>query len=149
MAEKEKMKLNVKRFSELRTEELYEILRAREEIFTHEKGMVCRDIDGADYNSLHIFLTEDGELIAYLRAIELDVGNVKIGRVLTLTHGMGHGRILMTGAISALQDKLSAKKITVHAQYDAIPFYEKMGFSKISSEYLEEGVWHVTMEINL
>ena len=143
------MKIQVKSFDELSGREVYEILRAREEIFTNEKGMVCHDIDGHDYNSLHIFLTEQNKLIAYLRASNLGCGNVKIGRVLTLTHGKGHGRALMNGAISAIREKLQASKITVHAQCDAVPFYEKMGFSRISEEYLEEGVPHTTMEIIL
>lgn len=143
------MELNVKSFDELTARELYEILRAREIIFTHEKGMHCHDIDGCDYNSLHIFLTEQSRLIAYLRASDLGGENVKIGRVLTLTHGMGHGRALMTGAMSAIREKLQASKITVHAQCDAVPFYEKMGFVRISEEYLEEGVPHITMEIIL
>lgn len=143
------MELNVKSLDELTAREVYEILRARENIFTHEKGMHCHDIDGCDYNSLHIFLTEQSRLIAYLRVSDLGCGNVKIGRVLTLTHGMGHGRALMTGAMSAIREKLQAGKITVHAQCDAVPFYEKMGFLRISEEYLEEGVPHITMEINL
>jgi ElaA protein len=142
------MKIQVKSFDELSGREVYEILRAREEIFTHEKGMVCHDIDGDDYNCLHILLTEDKNLKAYLRVLGLGSDAVKIGRVLSLTHGKGHGRALMSGAISALREK-GYKKILVHAQCDAVAYYEKMGFIKTSSEYLEEGVPHISMELEI
>ncbi len=144
-----KVKLITKSFDELTSRELYEILRAREDIFTHEKGMICRDIDGDDYNCLHIYLESEGKLAAYLRANYLDGGLVKIGRVLTLTHGVGHGRLLMDGAISSVRKRFGAQRILVHAQCDAKSFYERMGFTPISDEYIEEGVPHISMELSL
>ena len=49
------MKLTSKLFEELTTTELYEILRARFEVFVIEQECVYLDIDGVDYRSLHIF----------------------------------------------------------------------------------------------
>ena len=143
------MELRVKHFNELTVCELYEILRAREEILVLEKGMTCRDIDGDDYNCLHIFFENGGKLAAYLRAQGLDDGRVKIGRVLTLTHGLGLGRALMSGAVSVIRERMEAKKVLVHAQCDAVPYYTKMGFIPISGEYVEEGVPHISMELTL
>ena len=49
-----------KYFDELTTKELYEILKARAEIFVVEQNCVYQDLDDVDYWSLHIFCKEDG-----------------------------------------------------------------------------------------
>ena len=58
------MELKIKFFDELTTRELYEIARARTEIFLMEQRIVCQDLDRVDYDSLHCFLEEDGKLLA-------------------------------------------------------------------------------------
>ena len=62
------MQFKVKRFGELTTAELYEILKSRSEIFLLEQNIVCQDMDDVDYDSLHCFLQENGRITAYLRA---------------------------------------------------------------------------------
>ena len=47
------MKLTVKKFQELTTTELYEILKARAEIFIMEQDINYQDMDDIDYKSLH------------------------------------------------------------------------------------------------
>lgn len=49
------MKLTVKKFQELTTTELYEILKARAEIFIMEQDINYQDMDDIDYKSLHCF----------------------------------------------------------------------------------------------
>ena len=145
------MTFKVKRFSELTSTEVYGILRARAEVFVKEQGIRCVDPDNADFSAIHMFLEEDGKIIAYLRVLP-DSGNkgtVKIGRVLTLTHGEGHGRILLEKAMLELKIKFNIKKITLHSQKTAVGFYKKLGFEFCSDEFLEEGIWHISMEKNL
>ena len=48
-----------KYFDELTTKELYEILKARAEIFVVEQNCVYQDLDDVDYRSLHIFCEEE------------------------------------------------------------------------------------------
>lgn len=141
------MKLQVKFFEELTTRELYEIVRSRAEIFLLEQHIICQDFDGADYDALHCFLEENGKILAYLRAYPAGEGAAKVGRVLSITHGMGWGSKLMTEAIPHIKAKLACKKIIVHAQKQAQGFYEKLGFLVTSPDYLEEGIPHVTMEL--
>ena len=50
------MIVHSKVFSELTTKELYEILKARAEIFVVEQNCVYQDLDDKDYDSLHVFL---------------------------------------------------------------------------------------------
>ncbi len=53
------MKLVIKEFNELTTKELYELLKARAEIFVVEQNCVYQDLDDIDYNSLHIFYEKE------------------------------------------------------------------------------------------
>lgn len=144
------MKLISKNFEELNTEELYEILKARAEIFIVEQKINYQDMDNIDYDSLHCFFMEDNKVIAYLRAFyENNKDTVKVGRVLTLKHGNELGLELMMKSIEVIKEKMQCQKIVMNAQKYAVGFYEKFGFKTISDEFLEEGVVHVVMELEL
>lgn len=140
------MPMKAKFFEELTTKELYEIVRSRTEIFLLEQRIICQDFDGVDYEALHCFIEEEGRVVAYLRAYWTNEG-VKIGRVLSLQHGVGLGRKLMEEAMPVILEKFSCDKIIVHAQKQAQGFYEKLGFVVTSPDYLEEGILHATMEL--
>jgi len=141
--------LTVKFFDELTTYELYEIVRARTEIFLLEQKIICQDFDGVDYDALHCFLECEGKIMAYLRAYHVNDGTVKIGRVLTTVHGIGLGKRLMNEAISQIKSRMSCKTITLHAQKHAQGFYEKLGFKVTSPDFLEEGILHVAMMLEI
>ena len=66
------MKVLSKFFNELSTRELYEILRTRSEIFVVEQNCVYQDLDGKDYESLHVFCMESGRVAACLRSFMRD-----------------------------------------------------------------------------
>lgn len=145
------MNLISKRFDELSAKELYEILKSRAKIFLIEQNIHCQDMDDLDYDSLHCFFLEDNGVTAYLRAFYQDKEKsiVKIGRVLTLKHGNGVGRDLMEQSLKAIKEKMPCKKISVDAQKQAVGFYEKLGFGVVSGEFLEEGIVHVVMKLEL
>ncbi|MBQ8528677.1 MAG: GNAT family N-acetyltransferase [Clostridia bacterium] len=139
------MELIIKEFDELTTRELYEIVRARTKIFLLEQGIVCQDFDRVDYGSLHCFIKEGIEVIAYLRAYRAEDGAVQIGRVLSTPHGKGLGTRLMEEAIPKIKNHFGSDKIMLHAQTHAMRFYERLGFVVASPEFDEEGIPHVTM----
>lgn len=141
------MKFIAKYFSELTPAELYEILRARAEIFLLEQHIVEQDMDGIDYDCLHCFLWEDGKAVGTLRAFYSDEEKtkVKIGRVVTLTHGKGHGKLLMEGALAAIQEKMPHKTLYVYAQTQAAGYYARFGFSPVGEEFDEAGIPHIEM----
>ena len=145
------MKLTVKKFQELTTTELYEILKARAEIFIMEQEINYQDMDVIDYNCLHCLFTVDMSLSAYLRAFyqENDGHIVRIGRVLTLQHGNGTGRDLLEQSLKAIKENMKCKKIVMDAQKYAVGFYEKFGFKTISDDFYEEGILHVVMELDV
>lgn len=142
------MKFIAKTFDELTTTELYEILKARTEIFLMEQKIVCQDMDDIDYQSLHCFLQEGDLVMGYLRAFypEDAPDSVRIGRVLTRQHGKGVGRLLMEESLGVIKERMPCKKWDIHAQTHAAGFYEKFGFRVISDIFLEEDVPHVEME---
>ena len=145
------MKFIAKHFSELSTSELYEILKSRYEIFTLEQKMLEQDMDGIDYDCLHCFLWENGRAVACLRAFYSDgeKTKVKIGRVLTLTHGKGHGQLLMECSLAAIREKMPHELLYVYAQTQAAGYYEKFGFYAVGEEFDEAGIPHIKMVYQL
>ena len=145
------MKLITKYFHQLTTTELYEILKARAEIFVVEQNCIYQDLDDIDYRSLHIFYESNGKVIAYLRAFEKNSSAkiVQMGRVLTLSHGKGFGGKLLKEGLSQIKEKMTPSSIYIEAQCYATEFYEREGFVISSDEFLEDGIPHVEMMLKL
>ena len=143
------MKKVSKYFSELTTAEIYEILKARSKIFVVEQNCVYQDLDDKDYESLHVFYVEDGKVAAYLRAFYNNGCIVQIGRVLTLQHGTGLGGKLLKEGIAQIKEKMNPKQLYIEAQCYATGYYEREGFRVCSDEFLEDGILHVQMILDL
>ncbi|MDE6727710.1 MAG: GNAT family N-acetyltransferase [Oscillospiraceae bacterium] len=140
------MEFKAKRFDELSGREVYEILKARSKVFMLEQNIRCLDMDGTDQRCLHCFFEEDGQVTAYLRAFP-DGEKIRMGRVLTITHGQGHGRLIMERGTAAARELFGDRAVIMDAQKHAEGFYVKLGFVTTSGEFLEEGVVHVQMEL--
>ena len=145
------MELKTKFFNELSTIELYEILKARSQIFVIEQKCIYQDIDDIDYKSIHIFYQQDNKVIAYLRIFpkEENWDIVQIGRVLSIEHGKGLGGKILKEGIKYIKEKINTKKIYIEAQCYAVGFYKREGFKICSEEFLEDGILHVKMELEL
>ena len=139
------MNLVSKFFWELTTEELYEILKVRTKIFVVEQNCPYLDPDGMDYQSLHVFYEENGQVFAYLRAFRKDEEMVQMGRVLSAEHGKGYGRKILTEGLNQIRQKMNPKRIYIEAQCYATRFYEREGFRICSEEFLEDDIPHVRM----
>ena len=143
------MKFVAKKFAELSPAELYEILKSRTEVFLLEQNIICQDMDDVDYECLHCFLFDGKRVQACLRAFLSGEREVTIGRVVSIEHKKGLGRELMQKSLEEVKKHFDCKKIVVHAQKQAEGYYEKMGFNMVSDEFMEEGIVHVIMEMNL
>ena len=141
------MKLAAKFFEELTTVELYELLKARAEIFVVEQNCVYQDLDDKDYESLHVYYEESGKVLAYLRAFWKEKDVIQVGRVLTIEHGTGLGGKLLRVGLNCIKEKYHPQKIYIEAQCYAVGFYEREGFKICSDEFLEDGIPHVQMEL--
>ena len=143
------MQLNVKFFNELTNINLYNVLKIRAEVFVVEQKCIYNDMDNEDLKSLHVYFEDNTVVKAYLRIIPLGDNVVKIGRVCALEKRTGLGTKLLKEGIKAARDKLCAKKIIIHAQSYVENFYAKQGFKTVSDEFMEEGIPHVKMELEL
>lgn len=143
------MQFYSKKFNELTQQELYEILKARQQVFLLEQGIVREDMDGIDQTAMHCFLTDEGHVCAYIRAHRLDDDTVKIMRVISLIRGGGMGRKIMEQTVEAVKEKLPCKSIVVDAQARARGYYEKMGFKVVGDEFFFDSVTRFKMEYKI
>jgi ElaA protein len=142
------MTVTVKPFGELTASEVYEILKARCDIFTVEQQICYPDMDDIDYDAIHVFCADErGVVQAYLRLYTEGDDNetVHIGRVLTRDHGMGLGRVVMEEGIRVAFGRMGAARILLHSQEYCIGFYEKFGFRVVSDVFIEAEIPHVEM----
>lgn len=143
--------IEFKTFAELSSEELYEILQIRMAVFVVEQKCPYQDIDGMDDEAVHVMLKKDGNIAAYLRIVNKDNAQnlVQIGRVLTMERRAGLGSAVLKAGIEVAEAKMNAKKIYIEAQVYAKGLYEKEGFVVSSEEFLEDGIPHVQMMLEL
>ena len=144
------MIFTIKRFSELSTTELYQILQLRSEVFVVEQDCVYQDVDFKDQKSLHVFGTKNDKIIAYTRIFKAGdyFTNSTIGRVVVAAseRKYGYGHDLMKVSIEAIKTHFKVDKITISAQKYLKKFYESYNFIQIGEEYLEDGIPHIRMD---
>ncbi|MDT0690452.1 GNAT family N-acetyltransferase [Salegentibacter sp. F188] len=143
------MKIEVKRFQQLTTEELYQILQLRSEIFVVEQDCVYQDIDGKDQKALHVLGYKDNHLAAYTRCFDKGFyfEEASIGRVLVKENQRRHnyGHKIMEASIEAVREHFKTANIRLSAQQYLIKFYNSHGFSTTGEGYLEDGIPHIAM----
>lgn len=61
----------------------------------------------------------------------------------------GLGTKIVAAAIETARDKLGADMITIEAQVYARSLYENLGFRQTSEEFLEDGIPHIQMQLEL
>ncbi len=145
------MELVIKHFSQLTPDELLDIFKLRVSVFVVEQNCPYQEIDEADRQAYHIYLKEDNKIQAYVRLLPPNVtfDTVAIGRVISAKRGCGLGYKIFKSGIQAAQDIFGAKTIKIEAQTYAKGFYEKFGFKQSSEEFLEDGIEHIEMTLNL
>ena len=140
---------HVKKFTQLTTVELYEILKIRAEVFVVEQNCPYQDVDSRDKEAYHLYLEDNNKIIAYLRVLLRGVSyeEISIGRVLTIEsyRKKGLSRDLMNRAISFISDSLGEEKIRISAQVYLQDFYKGLGFQIVSDIYLEDDIEHIEM----
>ncbi|MEE3491004.1 MAG: GNAT family N-acetyltransferase [Methanobrevibacter sp.] len=140
------MEWKLKKFDELTTEELYEILKLRVEIFVVEQDCAYQDLDDKDQCAYHLFLEDGDEIIAVLRILPENVAfeDMAIGRIVVRKshRGQGIARAMMKRAMEFIVKDLGKRSIRLSGQAYLVDFYEGLGFKRVSDEYLEDGIPH-------
>ncbi len=145
------MELNVKTFSELSTRELYALLSLRVNVFVVEQKCPYPELDGRDPDALHLWLQDENGIQAYLRIMDRGVAGeyVTIGRVIAVQRRKGLGTRILAEGIRLARERFGAEQIYLEAQVYAKGLYEKQGFRTISEPFLEDGIPHVKMLLDL
>lgn len=143
------MNWNIKKFNQLKVEEIYKILALRNKVFIVEQECAYLDCDDKDLKSYHLFSEEHGEVVAYLRILEKGVSydEISIGRVAVKKNyrGKGISREMMLKAIEFIENNLKEETIKIQAQVYLLNFYSSLGFKAVSKEYLEDNIPHIDM----
>lgn len=139
--------LHKKTFQELTTDELYELLRVRSEVFVVEQNCVYQDLDYDDQQAIHLWLTQGDTVVALARVCPAGthMKEVSTGRVITTERGKGFGRQIMLHAIDAAVEHFHATLIDIEAQEYAKGFYEGVGFRQSSDTFMLDGIPHIKM----
>ena len=131
--------------------ELEQALDLRYRVFCQEQGVSERsERDGRDGDgALHLVALADGRLVGTCRLITSR-------RTVTLSRMAVEADFRRSGAGAALlreaeshARRARAKRISLHAQTYALPFYQRAGYMTHGPMFVEEGIDHVAMELKL
>jgi len=144
------------RFDDLSSEDLYQILQLRAEIFIVEQNCVYQDVDGFDQLGVHVMgrlsVGKGTRLVCYARLLlpGAKYEGASIGRVVTKksVRGGGFGKALMLKSLRYCKEHWPDKAITISAQQYLQKFYTGFGFETESESYDEDGIPHIRMQLN-
>jgi ElaA protein len=141
--------IKVKKFIELTTQELYDILQLRSEVFVVEQNCVYQDIDGKDQKALHVVGFKNNTIVAYTRVFKPGdyFQYASIGRVVVSECERQHkyGYDIMNVSVDAIKTYYKETKIKISAQMYLKRFYNNLEFFEVGEEYLEDGIPHIGM----
>lgn len=155
--------LHIRTFAALSASEIYEILKARYAVFTEEQHIIYLDEDDVDYLATHIYFSRGPRVIAYARLfpdkpdkflntatynLENTPQAFLVGRMLTIERGQGFGTRLMHSIVAEAK-RQGAQILRLHAQTQAVPFYEMCGFQTVGDVFTEADIPHILMEMPL
>ena len=143
------IKIIVKTFNQLTTQELYNLLQLRSEVFVVEQDCVYQDIDGKDQKAFHILGIKNNKVVAYARVFGPGdyFNEAAIGRVVVKEseRKFKYGYDIMKTSIDAVDYHFRVTTIKVSAQTYLRKFYNNLGFKQVGEEYLEDGIPHIAM----
>ena len=131
-------------------EDLKKAYAIRTEVFVLEQKVPLElEMDADDQRAIHVLGSIDHEAVACGRIV-MDRDHTHIGRVAVKKEhrGKGLGKQLMEYLIQVCKDK-GARDIILHSQVQAIPFYASLGFQAYGDIFLDAGIEHRAMKMEL
>lgn len=119
----------------------------RQKVFIEEQGVPQElELDEFDSISWHALAFWRDQCIGTGRLVAVDQNAGQIGRMAVLAdfRGQGLGKAILIKLIDLAANQ-GMSTLTLHAQVNAIPFYEKFGFMAQGSIYEEAGIPHRNM----
>ncbi|WP_150274503.1 GNAT family N-acetyltransferase [Paenibacillus tepidiphilus] len=130
-------------------EQLQQVFDIRKKVFVEEQGVPLADefdeFDRLDGRCRHLVVHYQGEPAATGRIREA-TGYGKLERICVLKpfrkYGLGKS---VVGALEEAARSQGWRKLKLHGQTHAAGFYEKLGYSIASPEFMEDGIPHYVM----
>ena len=123
------------------------ILQIRFNVFVAEQGVEpSLEVDGRDPECVHA--------IAYDEDLPIGTGRLlpdgHIGRMAVLKEyrSTGVGQKILLKLVAAARER-GWKKVELSSQIQAVDFYERFGFQRLGEVYIEAGIDHVDMRLDL
>ena len=146
------LEIKTKTFKELTTQELYDLLQLRSEVFVVEQDCVYQDVDGKDQKALHVIGCKKGKIVAYTRLFKPGdyFEEASIGRVVVAENERQYkyGYDIMEASIKAVKEYYNVTAIKISAQCYLKRFYNNLKFTEVGEQYLEDGIPHIAMLYN-
>ena len=144
-------------FQQLNVNILYRLLKLRGDVFVVEQQCPYADLDGLDTppGTRHLLGRESdsGELMAYLRILPpgLVFPEVGLGRFVVSgsCRGKRLGHQMLDQAFCRVRQLWPGENIRISAQVYLKKFYASHGFIPISQDYVEDGIPHVDMFLDV
>ncbi len=143
-------------FSELSTDQLFEIMKLRVDVFVVEQQCPYPELDDKDRlaSTRHLCGYSDGQLAVYARLLDLDVSYsdcLSIGRVIVAQpfRALKLGNQLIAKGVEELYTAHGRHDIQIGAQAHLERFYASHGFERNSADYLEDDIPHLDMILRL
>lgn len=126
-------------------------LAIRMQVFIKGQGVpIAEELDGKDDSSDHYLLTVDEVPVGVARVRFLgDVAKLERVAILENYQGKGLGELLMRNIMALLKINPKVSMLKLSSQVHAIPFYEKLGFTISSDEYIDAGIPHKDMQFTV
>ena len=146
------MKLEIKPWKKLSRQQINDIFSLRSEVFIVEQECPYQDVDGKDEIADHVMLHVGSELVGYARVFPKNTyfREASFGRaaVKKKNRGEGYGHLLVEKSLKHLKEKKQSP-IKISAQSYLKDFYSSHGFTAKGEEYMEDGIPHTAMYLNL
>lgn len=146
------MEVTILPFHQLTPEELYAVLKLRQDVFMLEQTCLFADMDNRDQEAWHVLGRHEGQMVAYTRIFGPEVyyfGHTSIGRVVSspLHRGKNFGRTIMRASIAYCQTTWPDFPIKIGAQQYLEHFYQSLGFVSSDTRYIEDDIPHLYMTL--
>ena len=124
------------------------IARVRRAVFIEEQGVPeALEWESWDGDCAWFVAEDGGNTIVGIGRLTPE-GRVGRMAVLPEWRGRGVGSALLVAALTEARGRRQ-RRVELSAQSRAVPFYERHGFSAIGDEYLDAGIPHRTMTLEL
>lgn len=147
------MQLVSRSYSALSVEELYQILKLRVDVFVVEQKCAYPELDNYDQAAQHILAINEEGLAGYARVLPPDTvyKEASIGRVCIKKEERNKqfGRKLFDFSLQTAKDLFLQEPIKIQAQTYLEDFYASYGFKTITEPYLDFGIAHVDMILEI